>query len=131
MRLLLTIAVALTLCCAAQEPLSAVPRAPAAQHARTILCKLQIVVTEKGRVEDPKVIRTTGDKELDGKAVQAAKQWVFQPAKMNGHPVRVRAAMDVLFRSPEHAGETQKAELIEVNPALLSRSDENKNTAPK
>lgn len=35
---------------------------------------------------------------LDEKAVEAVSQWRFQPATVNGQPLRVRAVVEVNFR---------------------------------
>jgi protein TonB len=34
---------------------------------------------------------------LDEKAIEAAKQWLFEPAKKDGRPVAVRAQIEVKF----------------------------------
>jgi TonB family protein len=113
---LLTFALALTLYCAAQDARSPAPPPPAAQNAPDIVCKLWVVVTEKGKVEDPKILRCTGNPEIDRRAVEAVKQWRFEPARKNGRPVRVRGTIDVHFKAPKHYGNEQEPKAIEFNP---------------
>ncbi len=58
---------------------------------------LYIVVDEKGRPRDLKVVRALG-LGLDEKAIEAVKQWRFRPGYLNGKPVKVAATIEVNFR---------------------------------
>jgi TonB family protein len=62
------------------------------QGAVTVVC----VVGPDGRVRDVQVTRPLG-MGLDEKAIEAVKEWRFQPAKKDGVPVAVRILVDVDF----------------------------------
>jgi TonB family protein len=66
-----------------------------AKYSGTVL--LSVVVDERGIPQDIRVIRPLG-LGLDEKAVEAVQQWRFRPGQRNGHPVRVRATVEVSFR---------------------------------
>jgi TonB family protein len=57
---------------------------------------LWVAVDPDGRVRDIRVERSLG-MGLDEKAVEAVRQWKFEPGKMNGHPVRVQVLVEVQF----------------------------------
>lgn len=63
------------------------------QGAVTVAC----VVGPDGRVRDIQILRPLG-MGLDEKAIEAVRQWRFEPAKKDGVPVAVRVAIDVDFR---------------------------------
>ena len=65
-----------------------------AKYSGTVL--LQLVVDEKGRVQDVKVVRSLG-LGLDEKAIEAVNKWKFKPGMRNGSPVAVRATVEVSF----------------------------------
>ena len=56
-----------------------------------------IVVDEHGKPRDMKVIRPLG-LGLDEKALEAIRQWRFNPGKKDGKPVAVQATIEVNFR---------------------------------
>jgi len=58
---------------------------------------LGVVIDAKGRPENVKVIEGL-EPSLDAKAVEAVKQWKFQPGVRQGKPVRVQATIEVNFR---------------------------------
>jgi protein TonB len=58
---------------------------------------LQIVVDAKGNAIQPKIIRSLG-LGLDEKAMEAVKQWKFEPGRKDGKPVAVAATVEVNFR---------------------------------
>jgi TonB family protein len=58
---------------------------------------LRLIVTADGRTSDIHVIRSLG-MGLDEKAVEAARQWRFDPAKKDGRPVPVEVDMEINFR---------------------------------
>ena len=59
--------------------------------------KLQIIVTKTGSVSDPTVKSGLTDRQNEA-AVEAVKQWTFEPGTHDGKPVKVRAAVEVSFR---------------------------------
>jgi TonB family protein len=65
-----------------------------AKYQGTVL--LSIIVDQNGHVQSPHVTRGLG-MGLDEKAIEAAKQWLFEPAKKDGRPVAVRAQIEVKF----------------------------------
>lgn len=68
-----------------------------ARHAKfqgTVL--LWVVVGSDGRPHDIRVIRSVG-MGLDQKAIEAVKQWEFEPAILDGHPVAVQVNIEVSF----------------------------------
>jgi TonB family protein len=58
---------------------------------------LWVVVGPDGRVQNLRVQRTLG-MGLDQKAVEAVKQWRFEPARKDGQPVAVQINVEVNFR---------------------------------
>ena len=60
-------------------------------------CVLWLIVGPDGRTRDIKVARTLG-LGLDEKAIEAVKQWKFEPAMKDGKPVAVQINVEVSFR---------------------------------
>jgi protein TonB len=60
-------------------------------------CILWLIVDEHGNPRDVRVVRGLGFG-LDAKAIEAVKQWRFQPAEKDGHPVNVQISIEVGFR---------------------------------
>jgi TonB family protein len=60
-------------------------------------CVLWLVVGADGRPKDIKVQRTLG-LGLDEKAIEAVKNWRFEPALKDGKPVAVQINVEVSFR---------------------------------
>ena len=58
---------------------------------------LWVVIGPDGRVHDMKVVRPLG-LGLDEKALEAVKQWKFEPARKDGQPVAVQVNIEVNFR---------------------------------
>jgi TonB family protein len=58
---------------------------------------LWLIVGPDGRPQNVKVARTLG-MGLDQKAIEAVRQWRFEPAKLNGNPVAVQINVEVNFR---------------------------------
>jgi periplasmic protein TonB len=60
-------------------------------------CVLWLIVGPDGKPRDIKVSRTLG-LGLDEKAIEAVKQWKFEPAMKDGKPVAVQINVEVSFR---------------------------------
>jgi protein TonB len=58
---------------------------------------LWLIVGPDGRPQQVKVARTLG-MGLDQKAIEAVRNWRFEPAKLNGNPVAVQINVEVKFR---------------------------------
>jgi periplasmic protein TonB len=58
---------------------------------------LQAVIDERGRVSDVRVLRGL-PMGIDQAAVDAVQSWIFEPAKLNGRPVRVYYTLTVKFQ---------------------------------
>ena len=65
-----------------------------AQGVRGIVI-LDVVVSAQGKVESATIVRSVPG--LDEAAVTAARQWEYEPAKVDGKPVRVRVTVPVVF----------------------------------
>lgn len=60
------------------------------------VCTLGLVVGTDGHPSDIRVLSSLG-MGLDEKAIEAVKNWKFEPAMKDGHPVRVAIAVEVDF----------------------------------
>jgi protein TonB len=60
-------------------------------------CILGMIVDAEGHPRDIRVVRGLGNG-LDAKAIEAVKQWRFQPALKDGRPVNVQISVEVAFR---------------------------------
>jgi len=58
---------------------------------------LWLIVGPDGRPRDMKVLRALG-MGLDQKAIEAVRQWKFEPAMKDGKPVAVQINVEVNFR---------------------------------
>jgi TonB family protein len=58
---------------------------------------LGLIVDSSGHPRDVRVSRSLG-MGLDEKAIEAVKQWKFEPAKKDGTPVAVQINVEVSFR---------------------------------
>ena len=69
-----------------------------ARNAKTQgMCVLWLIVDEHGNPRDIRVVRGLGFG-LDAKAIEAVKQWRFQPALKDGRPVNVQISVEVGFK---------------------------------
>lgn len=61
---------------------------------------LEVEVFADGSVGAVEVLRSlqSGPGGLDNEAINAVKQWEFQPAKSNGHPIAVWTYLEIEFR---------------------------------
>ncbi|MHB8217952.1 MAG: energy transducer TonB [Candidatus Sulfotelmatobacter sp.] len=60
-------------------------------------CILWMIVDDQGHPRDIRVVRGLG-MGLDAKAIEAVRQWKFQPALKDGRPVNVQISVEVGFR---------------------------------
>jgi len=60
-------------------------------------CVLWLIVGPDGKPRDIKVARALG-MGLDQKAIEAVRNWKFEPAIRNGQPVAVQINVEVNFR---------------------------------
>jgi len=60
-------------------------------------CILGLIVDAEGHPRDIRVVRGLGFG-LDAKAIEAVRQWRFQPARKDGEPVNVQISVEVSFR---------------------------------
>ena len=60
------------------------------------VCTLSLIVRSDGRPSDIRVLSSLG-MGLDEKAIEAVKNWKFEPAMKDGHPVAVQIAVEVDF----------------------------------
>jgi protein TonB len=60
-------------------------------------CVLAMIVDAEGKPRDIRVLRGLGFG-LDAKAMEAVKQWRFQPAQKDGHAVNVQINVEVAFK---------------------------------
>jgi TonB family protein len=60
------------------------------------VCTLGLIVGADGRPSNIRVLGSLG-MGLDEKAIEAVKNWKFEPAMKDGHPVRVEIAVEVDF----------------------------------
>jgi protein TonB len=60
-------------------------------------CVLWLIVDDQGRPRDIRVVRGLGFG-LDTKAIEAVKQWRFEPAMKDGRPVNVQISVEVGFK---------------------------------
>jgi protein TonB len=58
---------------------------------------LWVVLNAQGRVERERVYSSLG-MGLDEKAIAAVRNWRFEPATKNGHPIPVQMYVEVSFR---------------------------------
>jgi periplasmic protein TonB len=61
------------------------------------VCVLWLIVDPNGHPRDIKVARSLG-MGLDQKAIEAVRNWKFEPAKKDGQPVAVQINVEVNFR---------------------------------
>ena len=55
-----------------------------------------LVVTSKGLTRDVHVVKSL-DKEIDASAIEAVREWRFEPARKNDKPVAVNVTVEIRF----------------------------------
>ncbi|HXE15331.1 MAG TPA: energy transducer TonB, partial [Bryobacteraceae bacterium] len=58
---------------------------------------LSLVIDADGQPQDIRVLRSL-DPGLDQKAIEAVRQWSFEPATKDGEPVAVQATIEIHFK---------------------------------
>ena len=58
---------------------------------------LKLLVDERGKIVDLRLLRTIPDSDLNEAAIEAAWRWRFEPASKDGVPVRVWKPVTVVF----------------------------------
>lgn len=64
---------------------------------KNTICVLEMIVGDKGEPEFIRVVKS-GGAAFDANAIEAARQYRFSPAKLNGEPVSVRVNIEMNFR---------------------------------
>lgn len=59
---------------------------------------IEVIVTSQGLSKDPRILQGL-DKDIDQSALDAVKQWKFDPAKKDGKPVAVKVSLEIAFHS--------------------------------
>jgi TonB family protein len=99
------------------------PQEALAQGVRGIVI-LDIVVDTQGKVESTNIVRSVPG--LDEAAIAAARQWGYEPTKVDGKPVRVRITVPITFALalPQLARQDGVPELRQgVTPAWPAGAD--------
>jgi len=60
--------------------------------------RVRVLVGENGRVQEVTIGKSSGDAALDESALQAVRDWRFEPAKRNGVAVRAWAVVPIEFK---------------------------------
>ena len=60
--------------------------------------RLRVLVDERGRPRDVRVLKSSGHSRLDEAAVSAVKRWQFKPATQDAHAVQAWTQVAVVFR---------------------------------
>jgi protein TonB len=60
--------------------------------------RVRVLVGENGRVQEATVGKSSGEAALDDAALEAVRDWRFEPAKRNGVPVRAWAIVPIEFK---------------------------------
>jgi len=77
------------------------------------ICLLSLIVGADGKPRDINVVRKLG-MQLDEKAVEAVRNWTFEPARKDGKPVAVQVEVEVSFHLYQHGkGDLQSGESSE------------------
>ena len=59
---------------------------------------VEIVISTEGIVSLARILNSTTDETLDEAALEAVRQWVFEPGSLDGELVPVRAIVTINFR---------------------------------
>jgi TonB family protein len=70
------------------------PPEAAAQGLRGIVI-VELIIDEKGKVESAQIVRSVPG--FDEAALAAAREWEYEPTKVDGHPVKVHLTVPITF----------------------------------
>jgi TonB family protein len=59
---------------------------------------VEAVITDRGEVEDPRVVQSNAIPLLNDEALRAVRQWHYRPALYRNKPVRVYVTVTITFR---------------------------------
>ena len=59
---------------------------------------IEAVITDRGEVISPRVMKSTTESILNQAALDAVRQWRYEPARFRGQPVPVYVTVTVTFR---------------------------------
>jgi protein TonB len=62
------------------------------------LVRIRVLVGENGRPQEVTIGKSSGESALDNAAIDAVRDWRFEPARRNGVPVRAWAIVPVEFK---------------------------------
>ena len=98
----------------------------AAKAKVTGILRLSLIVDTQGLARDVRVVKPLGFG-LDEKGIEAVQKWKFKPGVKDGHPVDVRATIEVTFSNPPDIlsaaamGDLEMVKaLVEGNPDLAN-----------
>jgi protein TonB len=60
--------------------------------------RVRVLVGPDGKVIQALVVKTSGDDALDAAALEAVVDWRFEPAQLDGEPVRSWASVPIAFK---------------------------------
>ena len=60
---------------------------------------VNLVVTKEGTARDVSVFESSPEGVFDQAAIEAAKQWIFDPGKIGGEPVETRIRVPFVFKT--------------------------------
>ena len=72
---------------------------------------LECIVDEEGKIADVKVVRGLPEG-LDQAAIDAIRQWRFEPARLDGEPVKVRFTLTINFKLDDEEKPAAAARLL-------------------
>jgi TonB family protein len=76
------------------------PASAKADHAQGVVI-LETIITEAGRLDKTKILKSSGRPDLDQAALDGVAGWVFEPATLDGKPVKVIYEIMVNFQPDE------------------------------
>jgi len=59
---------------------------------------VEAIISDRGEVQDPRIVRPVSNGLLNESAIRAVRQWRYRPAVVRGKPVRVYVTVTVTFR---------------------------------
>ncbi len=59
---------------------------------------VEFIITKKGRIEQPKIIKALPEKIFDQSVLNCVSRWKFKPGTVEGIPVNTRASTTIRFK---------------------------------